>query len=199
MEILHRNQVLFVPAGLLLGFIILHPYSMLVQWFMSRARSESIWSSIGTRALDSFDPVMFTMGLAFALFGGMIGFLFAIVTDRKQKLLVSKHEKEKQEIALQTIYNLMVTLSHHLLNSNMIIGGKVRHCRKLTGDLDLLDCLKVIEDQGRKIDAVLKTLRNLVEIHTVGYTSDGLVSMLDISKNLKEQFSESDLIGPEPS
>ena len=87
----------------------------------------------------------------------------------------------------------MVTLSHYLLNANMIIGGKVRHCRKMTVDQDKLASLNVIEEQGKKIDAVLKALRNSVEINTSGYTSDGLVAMINISRELEEKLSMSEV------
>ncbi len=135
---------------------------------------------------------MLLMGLAFGLLGGLIGFLFSVVTERGKRLLVSEHEREKREIALRTVHNLMVTLSHHLLNANMIIGGKVRHCRKTATGQDLLESLCVIEEQGRKIDAVLNSLRTLVEIHTSGYTSDGLVSMIDISRELDERLGKAE-------
>ena len=196
MKSLHWDLVVSVIAGMGLGFLILHPYSMLVQRYISPGPPESMWRDLGEKAFDSFGPVMLSMGLAFALFGGVIGLLVAVLSDRRKKLLISRHEKEKQQIALRTIHDLMVTLSHHLLNANMIIGGKVRHCRKSAVDQDLLECLNVIEEQGRKIDAVLKSLRNLVEIHTVGYTTDRLVTMLDISKDLEEQLGRSDLHAP---
>lgn len=190
---LRHYNVLFVLAGFVLGFLVLHPYVMLVQLIVAPHSMASSQFSLSAWVQHFFDPLMLPMGIAFALFGGAIGFLVASGMDRERRLLISRHEKEKREIALRTVHNLMVTLSHYLLNANMIIGGKVRHCRKITMEPDVVDSLKIIEEQGRKIDAVLKVLRSSVEINTSGYTTDGLVAMIDISKELAEQLRASEI------
>ncbi len=72
----------------------------------------------------------------------------------------------------------------------MIIGGKVRHCRKVTSDQDILDALKVIEEQGRKIDAVVGSLRKATEIKVAQYTTGGTVKMIDITREIEEQIGK---------
>jgi len=188
------RRVLFVPAGIIAGFLILHPYVMLVQRLIGPEASESGKYGLNGYLQQFFDPVMLPMGIAFAFFGGVVSLLVSRGIDRERKLLVSKHEREKGEIALRTLHNLMVTLSHYLLNANMIIGGKVRHCRKCAVDEDAIESLAVIEEQGRRIDAVLKVLRGAVEINTSGYTSNGLVAMIDISRELEDQLRASDTL-----
>jgi hypothetical protein len=91
---------------------------------------------------------------------------------------------------------LMVTLSHYLLNANMIIGGKVRHIRRRVSDQDVVASLAVIEAQGRKIDSVIDALKKVTEIKTTDYTADGTIAMIDISKELEKQLSLSDAAGP---
>ncbi len=186
---IQHKRVFYPLAGFILGLLILHPYAMFVDRMIGPGTSDSM-AVIETAGF--FEPGMLLMGLAFGLLGGLTGLLFAVVVERGHRLILSEHEKEKREIALRTIHNLMVTLSHHLLNANMIIGGKVRRCRKIAVEQDLLEGLKLIEEQGRKIDAVLNSLRSLVEINTSGYTSDGLVSMIDISRELDEQLDNNE-------
>ncbi len=183
------ERIIYVSVGLVLGFIVLHPFAMILHWVIEPGASDQ---SNYLEAYHFFEPGMILMGLAFGLLGGLTGFLLTITIERGRRLLISEHEKEKREIALRTVHNLVVTLSHYLLNANMIIGGKVRHCRKIALNNDLLESLAVIEEQGLKIDAVLNSLRGLVEINTCGYTSDGLVSMIDISRELDERLSEAE-------
>jgi hypothetical protein len=84
----------------------------------------------------------------------------------------------------------MVTLSYYLLNANMIIGGKVRHGRKGTSNQDVLAALEVIEKQGRKIDTVIKSLREVTEIKTISYTTSEQVRMIDISREIDDRLKE---------
>ena len=72
----------------------------------------------------------------------------------------------------------------------MIIGGKVRHCRKGTSSKDILAALEAIEEQGRKIDAVIKSLREVTEIKTTSYTTSEQVRMIDISKEIDDRLKE---------
>ena len=83
-----------------------------------------------------------------------------------------------------------MTLSHHLLNANMIIGGKVRHSRKVVINEDILTDLTVIEEQGRKIYAVIKSLREAIEIKTADYTTSGEVKMIDIEKEIEDHLKQ---------
>jgi hypothetical protein len=107
--------------------------------------------------------------------------------DKRKKLLVAENENRNREAALDAVHGMMVTLSHYLLNSNMIIGGKVRRCRKdPVVSPDVLNCLAIIEEEGRKIDAVVKALRDVVEIRKADYLTSGLVTMIDISRDLED-------------
>lgn len=130
------------------------------------------------------------MAIPFAFFGGLTGFLIGMIIRRKKRLLELKYEGEKNEVALQTLKEVMVTLSHHLLNANMIIGGQVHHCRRTVSDEDILRSLDVVEEQGHRIDAVIKALRDVSEVKTTDYTTSGTVKMIDIAEEIEEQIKE---------
>ena len=49
---------------------------------------------------------------------------FNNMMDRLQKAFKAEYENERKKVALETLKRLMVTLSHYLLNANMIIGVK---------------------------------------------------------------------------
>ncbi len=82
----------------------------------------------------------------------------------------------------------MVTLSHYLLNANMVIGGKARRCQKKGGTSDILPDLKVIEEQARKIDAVIKALREITEVKTDIYSTGGAAKMIDITQQIEARL-----------
>jgi hypothetical protein len=164
----HRLEGACTIAGIFLGYLVIHPFSGIVYMLVHLHQSKDFhlhWQNlIGTGALEAFKPVMLPMAVAFATLGGVIGLLAGIIAARRKKLGEAELAREKKKIALATMKKLVVTLSHYLLNANMIIGGKVRHCRKGTSSKDILAALEVIEDQGRKIDAVIKSLREVSEI-----------------------------------
>jgi len=187
----HNTAILFTAAGTLCGYLIFHPYAMAVYLATHVHESGELhfhWRELASGTLAVFGPTMFTMSLPFAVFGAVIGLLLGIVVERTKKLEAEKYEHEKQKVALDTLKQLMVTMSHYLLNANMIIGGKVRHCRKATSDGDILAALDVVEENGRKIDAVISALRKVTEIKTAYYTTDGRVEMLDIAQEIENQI-----------
>jgi hypothetical protein len=100
--------------------------------------------------------------------------------------MAAEHENENKKIALQTLNELMVTLSHYLLNANMIIGGMVRHSKKKKLDNDTLASLNTIGEQAAKIDAVINALKKITEVKTTPYASDGQALLLDITQELNQ-------------
>lgn len=185
-------QIVSSLLGALGGYILLHPYAMLVYALVHLHEENSFhfhWEDLTEKAFTAFHPMMLPMAIPFAVFGGVIGLLVGILVDRNRKLVAVEHEGREKRIALDTLKQVMVTLAHHLLNANMIIGGKVRHCRKATSDEDILAALGIIEEQGRKIDAVVSALRESTEIRIARYTADDKVQMIDISKEIEERLN----------
>ena len=131
---------------------------------------------------------MIPMVSAFIIFGRLVGLLIALILERKKKLIMLGVENERNRIAVETLRELMVTVSHHLLNANTIIGGKVRQCRRLVSDDKALEVLSHIETQGRKIDATIRSLREVTEMKTMDYTTGGTVTMIDIDEKIREKM-----------
>ena len=189
----YRVHIILSFVGALCGYLLLHPYTMLVYTLIHLHQDKGLhfhWQDLPSRTLAAFDPMMLPMAVSFAFFGGVVGLLAGILLDRKRRLIAAEHENKEKIIALDTLKEVMVTLSHYLLNANMIIGGKVRHCRKATDDKDILAALAVVEEQGRKIDAVISALRDSTEIKVESYTSDGVVKMIDISREIEDRIEK---------
>jgi len=162
---------------------------MLIYSLMHVRNGEEIhlhWNGVFSIARTIFEPSMLPMAITFTCFGGVLGLLIGIVVDKKKKLYDIEHENEKKEVALKTLERLMVTLSHYLLNTSMIIGGEVRLSRKARSEEELLSSLEVIEKQAKKIDAVIGALKKVTEIKTTDYTTKGRNLMLDITEEMEE-------------
>lgn len=130
------------------------------------------------------------MGIAFAILGGFTGLLIAVIIEKQKQLYVLKLENEKKKAALETLQELMITLSHYLLNANMVIGGMVRRCKRTMSNEDILYSLEIIAEQTKKIDAVMSALKRITEIKTAKYTAEGHALMIDISKEIGELLSK---------
>lgn len=189
----YKIYLIFSVVGIVVGYLVIHPYSMLLDALMHEQQSGDFhlsWEALGSGALSSFYPMMLPMAISFSFLGGIIGFLTALIVDRKKKLYDAQNENEKNKIALETVNNLMVTMSHYLLNSNTIIGGAVRQCRRLESKQDMLTPFSIIEEQGRKIDTAVKALGKITEIKTADYASDGQIQMIDIAQELETELKK---------
>jgi delta-aminolevulinic acid dehydratase/porphobilinogen synthase len=111
-----------------------------------------------------------------------------MILKRRKHLRDIAHENEKNQIALETLQRLMITLSHYLLNANVVIGGEVRHSRKTATSEDSLASLNIILREAKKIDSVIHALRKITTIRTANYTSEGHDLMIDITEEIEEQL-----------
>jgi PAS domain S-box-containing protein len=112
------------------------------------------------------------------------------ITERmemeKRRLQLMELENENKRIAVETLHQLMVTLSHYLLNSDTIIGGMVRRCERLESKEEIHSSLQVIEEQARKIEIVIKALKQLSRLKTAPYAGQTDTLMIDVAKEIDE-------------
>ncbi|MHC4183806.1 MAG: hypothetical protein ACYSR0_10710 [Planctomycetota bacterium] len=189
----YRIHMFPLIIGVIVGYFVFHPYNMLMSYVIHIYHGGEIhWNlkDLYLIFLSNFEFSMLPMAIAFALLGGIISLLTSIIVDRKRHLYALTLENEKRQVALETLKRLMVTLSHYLLNANVVIGGKARHSRKIVTDKDVLASLDVIEEQAKKIDSVISVLKKVTKIKTSDYTPKGHDLMIDISKEIEEQLNK---------
>ncbi len=188
----YRVTIFSSIIGAVIGYFVFHPYTMFVSYIIHSHQSGEIywnWKNLFDIFQLNFKPSMFPMTAAFVLFGGIIGLLTGVMVNRKKRSHAIAQENEKKKVALETLKRLMVTLSHYLLNANVVIGGEVRHSRKIVVDKDALASIEVIEKQAKKIDAVISALRKVTEIKTADYTTEGRGLMIDITKEIEDHLN----------
>jgi signal transduction histidine kinase len=188
----HRKYLLiteYLIIGGLAGYFIFHPYTMVV-YFLAHAHRQGAasfhWSDLLSALRTSLTSAMISMSVAFVVFGGLIGLLKGIIIDKKRRLQAAEIENERRKVALETLQRLMVTLSHYLLNANTVIGVTARRVRKRAVKEDIASSLDVIEEQSKKIEAVIKALKKMTDIKTADYSSGGHGLMIDIAGEIEE-------------
>jgi hypothetical protein len=192
LQVFKHSRSILLLLGMVFGYLIFHPYTMLVYGLL---HIHEQGGHIGLNALRAeaamaFKPAMLPMALSFVLFGGCLGFVVGLIIEKHRKLIDSQREHENSKIALDTLNQLMVTLSHYLLNANMVIGGKARRCQKKGSTSDIIPDLKVIEDHAKKIDAVIRALREITEVKTALYSTGGTSKMIDITQEIEARLQQ---------
>ena len=178
----------FTLAGMLLGYLLVHPFAMLANTLGPRLphlpMEFPFW---GHHLRVSFRPEMLTMGLAFAFMGGLTGFCLGIWYLQKERL-TRRLESQRHQVALETLQELMVTLAHHIRNANVVIGGFSSRLIKLAPDPEAQRQLEMIQQASRKIDAVIASLESLTEIKRAQYVGAWETKMIDLKKELEARL-----------
>ncbi|HEX9156508.1 MAG TPA: hypothetical protein VF827_00725, partial [Syntrophales bacterium] len=179
--------VLLSLAGGSAGYILLHPYTMLVYGLYGHSDSsdsQEIAAQLVAALADSFHPGMISMGFPFALMGALIGLLLGFWLEARSR----RFEMEKRLLAVDTLRQLMVTLAHHLLNAVQGIGGFAALALRKEKDEDKRRPLEIIKRESIKIEAVVKALQSLESVTTERYTKSSETLMIDIRKELQERM-----------
>lgn len=183
----------FSIIGMIIGYLIFHPYTMFVYLIMNKHQRGDVSfhiEDIFTAFFATLTPEMFPMAIAFAFFGSLNGLLIGLIIDKKERLHAAEHENEKKKVALETLQRLMITLSHYLLNANTVIAGMARRCLRYDSKEDIKDSVDIIEKEAQKIEAVIKAFKKITEIKIADYTSEGKGLMIDITREIEEQLDK---------
>ncbi|MBI5103106.1 MAG: hypothetical protein HZB33_14920 [Nitrospirae bacterium] len=180
----------FAIAGALAGYFVFHPYSMVAHIFADLGHNELHPKAFFEAFSRSLTVEMTFMAFIFAASGAVIGLLTGVLSERKRKLFEAEMENQKRKTAIETLQRLMITLSHHLLNANTVIGGSANRCRRHTADEGLIASLDLIREKAGRIDAIIRALKRITEIKTTDYSSAGKDLMIDISKEIEEDLAE---------
>jgi hypothetical protein len=68
----------------------------------------------------------------------------------------------------------------------------VRRTKRIESRREVLDSLSVIEDQAKKIDAVILSLQKITELKTCNYTAQGKMLMIDVANEIEEELRKAE-------
>ncbi len=180
----------FTLAGMLLGYLLIHPFAMLANTLGPRLThlpmDFSLW---GHHLRISFGPEMLAMGGAFAFMGGLAGFFFGIWYYQKERLTMERLESQRRQVALETLQELMVTLAHHIRNANVVIGGFSSRMIKNLTDPEAQRQMQLIQRASREIEAVIASLESLTKIDHARYIGDWETRMIDLKQELEARLA----------
>ena len=185
----YSRYALFAISGAAAGYFVFHPYTMIAHMFADLGHNELLLKDFYEAFSKSLTVEMTFMALAFAVFGAGVALLIGVLSERKRRLFEAEMENGKRMTAIDTLQRLMITLSHHLLNANTVIGVTAHRSRRHATDAGLIESLDLIREEAAKIDAVIGALKKLTEIKTADYTSEGKDLMIDISKEIDENLA----------
>ncbi len=175
-----------------MGYLLMHPFAMLAYVLGPRQPHPPMELSLwGHQVHRAFSAEMLAMGGAFAFMGGVAGLCLGAWYLQKERWTAEKLESERRLAALETLRELMVTLAHHIRNSNMVIGGFSNRLGKHIEDPESQAQMQMIQQASREIEAVIASLQNLTEISTVKYSSEGQARMIDLKKELEARLAAS--------
>jgi signal transduction histidine kinase len=179
----------FTLAGMLLGYLLIHPFAMLANTLGPRLSHFPMeFPFWGHDLRISFDPEMLAMGMAFAFMGGVAGFCLGIWYLQNLRQNAERLESQRRQVALDTLQELMVTLAHHVRNANVVIGGFSSRLIKQAPDPKAQQQLEMIQQASREIDAVIASLQSLTEIKRTQYVGAWETKMIDLKKELEARL-----------
>jgi signal transduction histidine kinase len=185
----YRCLILFTLAGMIAGYLLMHPFAMLA-YVLGPHHPHEPWSaSLWARQVHAaFSTGMLVMGLAFAFMGGVAGFALGAWYLQKERLTQEQLETQRRQAALDTVRELMVTLSHHIRNANMVIGGFSQHLEKHLSDPELIRQAAMIRRAAHDIDDVIVSLEGITEIHRAKYIDHWHTQMIDLKQELEKRL-----------
>ena len=189
----------FTLAGMLLGYLLVHPFAMLLNALGPRLPQYPVDFPLwGHHLLVSFGPEMLAMGGAFAFMGGLVGFFFGIWYYQKEKLTTERLESQRRQVALETLHELMVTLAHHIRNANHVIGGFSSRMIKKLPDPEVQSQLQLIQKASREIEAVIASLESLSQLDHARYIGEWETRMIDLKQELEARMAAFESPGDVP-
>jgi signal transduction histidine kinase len=180
----------FTLAGMLLGYLLIHPFAMLASTLGPRLAHFPMDFPLWSHHLRiSFGPEMLAMGGAFAFMGGLAGFFFGIWYYQKERLTMERLEFQRRQVALETLQELMVTLAHHIRNANHVIGGFSSRLHKHLADPEVKRQLEMVQRASREIEAVIASLESLSQVNHTRYIGEWETRMIDLKQELEARLA----------
>jgi len=178
--------------GGLTGFLLLHPSVMLVLSFVTTAGGGQLPPTGGILSFLRlvFSPEMLPMSLALILFSALMGLLIGMVFERERRLDALRHENERREAVLGAVRQLVMVLSHHFLNSALVIGVNAKRLRNGTREEDRSEALDRINAQIMKMESVVSTMREIQFEEMLDGNDTDYERIIEINSQLEQHIAE---------
>ncbi len=188
-----RYPVLVMSVvGAIVGCVVLHPYVLLSYLLLHPGVEHPRLLDNGAgflafyqEAQTAFHQHWSLMSASFALFGLLAGAMVGLYLKQHWRYEAELQERARREAALETLRELMVTLSHYLLNIAVVIGGHAQRSLRQDPEGKQRGALTTIGEEARKLEAVVAGLQGLTEVKTDLYREGGIERIIDIQRELE--------------
>jgi len=196
-----RHPILLASGtGAFLGLLAFYPYLIGSYVLMHPGTAHpALFGSDGKgltglylAARQSFHGHLLLLKMFFGTFGFLTGTLAGLYVRQRRRYEAELQERTRREAAVETLQQLMVTLSHYLLNAVAVIGGYAQRSLRYVDEADQREAAEVIYKETRKLEAVVASLQALTEIKLELYREGGKMRMLDIQRELQERLRNHD-------
>lgn len=106
------------------------------------------------------------MAAPFALVGLGAGLLLTLAISRTRTLATAQQEARLQNEAHRAMERLAMEVAHHVLNANTAISSRARSCENTVRGASS-EHLRVIPEESADIDAVVTSLRQSAQQHSI--------------------------------
>jgi signal transduction histidine kinase len=184
-------------AGAVVGYFILHPYSAVfyslypLPHIRPAGTSLTFSEALGQFRLflDTFN--MWYVGIPYGLIGALAGISIGIAAETSRRHAETRRREAARKAAHEALQELMVTLSHYLLNASTVIGGYSELLIKKTKGTELEKPLEAIREESAYVEAVVNSLKSLEAVTEEEYIPGGHSRMIDIKAELERRIAQS--------
>lgn len=191
-----RHPVLVLSvAGAVAGCVVLHPYVLLSYLLLHPGAEHPHLFGEGAgffafyrQAQEAFHQHWSLMSVSFALFGLLAGAIAGLYLKQHRRYEAELQERARREAALETLRQLMVTLSHYLLNIAVVVGGQAQRALREDPEGRYRDAWVAVREKAREMETVVASLQALTEVRTELYREGGKERMIDIQREMEERL-----------
>lgn len=183
-----KRMLVSCCAGAVLGFGVVHPYSMAVNRMLLGTDEQSIADALRWSGM-AFSFHMWPMSIFYAVLGGAFGFGVGLLLERNREIERARRLAESVGLANETLREIAQAVAHFVRNANSSIGG---YARRLSKDPSLSntahEALNAIQEESRRIERVVEALHAIKEVTVPKENGTSEFGLMDIQKDLQRHI-----------
>ncbi len=178
----------FTFAGITVGVLIVHPYVMLIDQLTGPGHSMAAAGSESAPGIFAvFSPAMLPMTAAFGIFGGFCGFLIGLLFQRNQRMLRYRYQARLHRDLMSSLQQLLGVISHHILNSSMVISGHAKRLQKKASEQDKQDLDAIIRQAGKN-EEILKVIQDAEFLENIDPCDQTYQKLVELNRRIEEHL-----------
>lgn len=192
-QIKEKVVLLHSIIGLLIGYFILHPISMVIYWFELESNSTQFTLSylmeiILSRFQHSFELHMSPMGLLFSVIGGIFGLLSGLYS-RSMARRLALNQINIQLLEFEKIKSkFLQIISHEIRTPLNGIVGSVNLMKDINTSDELRSILEMLDISVSRLETFSITALKITELQSRTYNLK--MEKINLTKEIESQLTD---------